>query len=138
MYCLRWAREDECTTGLKRTKRVLAQTMEGIESYLEFTVETGDDFEGGWLPTLDTSLKVDSGNQVDFKFYEKDTICKMALQSKSAMCENNKMQILSQEVVRRLYNTSDNQGADPGQLCSETEKWRIQCGSNPENYYQWH
>ena len=111
VFCLRWAREDAALSAVERTKNVLADSLKNIESYLEFTTETGDDFEGGWLPTLDFSLRVNNDNQVDYKFYEKETSCKMALQSKSAMCENNKMQILSQEVVRRLYNTRDNQGA---------------------------
>ena len=42
--------------------------MMGAESYLSFTVESGEDFEGGWLPTLDTNLKVNKANQVQFKF----------------------------------------------------------------------
>ena len=46
--------------------------MEGVENYLKFTGETGEDFEGGWLPTLDTNLKVTKENKVLFKMYEKD------------------------------------------------------------------
>ena len=45
-----------------------------VETYLKFTVESGEEFEGGWLPTLDTNLRVGGDRLVQFKFYEK-SIC---------------------------------------------------------------
>ena len=44
------------------TKRVLMKSMEDVEDYLRFTGETGEDFKGGWLPTLDTNLKMTRDN----------------------------------------------------------------------------
>ena len=80
-------------TPVERTRRVIAQTMCNIESYLDNTMETCEDFVYGWLPTLDTSLRVNNGNQVEFKFFEKETSCRTAaLQSQSAMCKNMRMQ----------------------------------------------
>ena len=60
-------------TGEARTRDILGSTMGNIESYLEFTVESGEQFEEGWLPTLDTSIKVNKDNKMEFKFYEKGT-----------------------------------------------------------------
>ena len=46
--------------------------MTGIESFLEFTIETGEDFDG-WLPSLDTYLAVEKDNTItyNYKLYEK-------------------------------------------------------------------
>ena len=94
-------------SGKGRTKHILGKTMEGMEDYLEFTVESGNEFEGGWLPTLDVNLKVIEGNQVQFKFYEKGTCSRKTVMMKSAMEENSKMKILSNDLIRRLGNTME-------------------------------
>ena len=87
------------------TKSIIAGSLEGIESYLGFTTEVGSEFPGGWLPTLDTSLKVDGNNRILYKFYEKPESAKNTVHFQSAMGENPKNKILSQEIVRRLMNT---------------------------------
>ena len=47
-YSLRWAMEDVDISPTERTKRVLSQTMEGVEQFLSFTFETCEDegFQG--------------------------------------------------------------------------------------------
>ena len=59
------------------------------------------------LPTHDTILKVTRDNKVVFKMYEKETCSKQTIHKKSAMGENMKNQILSQDLIRRLMNTSE-------------------------------
>ena len=81
--------------------------MDGIESYLKFTVESGEEFPEGWLPTLDTNLKVGEDRTIQYKYYEKETTAKMTVHKNSAMEENIKMQILANDVVRRLNNTQE-------------------------------
>ena len=58
VYCKKWEVEDQTISGEIRTKMILKETMEGVEDYLKFTVESCEDFGGvdGWLPTLDTAL----------------------------------------------------------------------------------
>ena len=112
VFCEQWKIEDGHLSGLEVTTRVLAKTMEGIETFLSFTMETGADFAGGWLPTLDTNLIVNSANQVQFKYFEKPTTTNRTLQKNSAMGENAKIQSLSQDMVRRLMNTSEMLGAE--------------------------
>ena len=97
-------------TPERRTKELLAKSMEGVESYLQFTMESGEDFEGGWLPTLDTSLKVGGDNQIMFKFYEKETTSKRTVQKRTAMEQNTKIQIVSNDLVRRMCNTMEELG----------------------------
>ena len=36
--------------------------MNGVEDFLDFTVESGEQFNDGWLPTLDTALRVGAKN----------------------------------------------------------------------------
>ena len=80
------------------TKRALAIPIKGIEAYLEFTMETGED-EG-----LDTCLHMAEDNTVQYKFYEKPTCSSKTVQAKTAMNENSKIQIVSNDLVRRLMN----------------------------------
>ena len=96
-YSRRGEGEDCSTSGEVRTKEIIAKTMAGIEDYLQYTAESGSEFPEGWLPTLDTSLKVDKTNQVKYRFYEKETAVKTTVQKESAMEENIKMQILAQD-----------------------------------------
>ena len=106
-FSLAWQEEDQKLSSTEITKRVLLKSMDGVENYLKFTGETGEDFEGGWLPTLDTNLKVTKENKVLFKMYEKETCSKQTIHKKSAMGENIKSQILSQDLIRILLNTSE-------------------------------
>ena len=86
--------------------------MMGIRDYLSFTVESGEEFEGGWLPTLDVNLLVDKANTVQFKFYEKTTCSKKTVQIDSAMEEDSKIQTVSNDLVRRLCNTRETMGPE--------------------------
>ena len=58
--------------------------MQGVEKYLKFTVESGVQYEGGWLPTLDLNLKVKEDNSIWYKFYEKDTCSSTTVMKRTA------------------------------------------------------
>ena len=64
------------------TKRVILGTLDEVEPFLRFTIESQEDFPTGWLPTLDTSLRVNGKNQIEFKFYEKPEASKKTVQMK--------------------------------------------------------
>ena len=74
---------------------------------LKLTTETGEE-EGGWLP-LDLQVRVKENNLVSFKYYEKPTVTNVMVQKRSAMGENEKVQILSNDMVRRLACTDPRQ-----------------------------
>ena len=63
-----WEKEDEGRSLLDITVEAIKGSMEGISSYLSFTLETGADYQDGWLPTLDTNLVVDDENQILYKY----------------------------------------------------------------------
>ena len=109
-YCVRWEKEDQELTNLEITKRVILGTLNTVEEYLEFTVETGEDYHDKWLPTLDTRLKVGENNQVLHGFYEKPTSSNLTVQRRTAMGEDAKIQVLSNDLVRRLKNNSEELG----------------------------
>ena len=83
--------------------------MNEIEDFLDFTVESGEQFTGGWLPTLDTSLRVGDKNRIEYKFYEKETTTKKTLQRRTAMEENIKIKIVANDIMRRLGNSMEEQ-----------------------------
>ena len=105
MFSKRWELEDNDKSPLQMTVEVLKETVKGVAEYLNFTFETGQDFEDGWLPTLDTNLRVTEGNQVEYKYFEKPTTTNTTLRKTTAMNENTKIQCLANDLVRRLLNT---------------------------------
>ena len=84
--------------------------MQDLEEFLNFTMETVDDFATGFLPTLDTDLGVTELNEVLYKFYEKPMCSNVCVQKLSAMDENSKVKTLSNELTRRLLNSSESLG----------------------------
>ena len=124
VFFQKWVVEDEELTPTERTKRVLAMTMQGVENFLKFTYETSED-EGfqGWLPTLDTCIRVGGGNVVEYKFFEKPTSSKRTVQSKTAMNENSKVQIVSNDMVRRLQNTME--GLGPSYMVAVVDQYAV-------------
>ena len=54
--------------------------------------------------------KVDRSNQVLFGFYEKPTSSNLTVQRRTAMGEDAKLQILSNDLIRRLKNNSEELG----------------------------
>ena len=81
--------------------------MQGLTDCLTFTVETEEDFEDGWLPTLDIKLRVDEENQIQYTFFEKPTGSDKCLQASTALNQNCLVRSLNNEVMRRLGNMSD-------------------------------
>ena len=110
-YSKRWELEDKDLTRMEVTKRILQGTMTGLESYLVFNMETGDDFDG-WLPTLDTNLMVNDSNIILFKYFEKPKSSNSVLLSRTAMPEDSKMRSLSNDLIRRMLNTSKRVSVD--------------------------
>ena len=50
---------------------------------------------------------MEEDNTVMYKFYEKETTTSQTMQKSSAMEENCKIQILANDMVRRLANTRE-------------------------------
>ena len=92
----------------------------------------------GWLPTLDTCIRVEENNEINYKYYEKETCSKITVQNKTEMNENSKIQIISNYLIRRLLNTREELGEEYKMAVVEqyTTKWLFK-GANKEDFEKW-
>ena len=91
-----------------RTINELVKAMCSLVDYLVFEGEGPDMFENRKLPTLDTELWYDAElNEVLYSFFEKPMCPNKVLQKSTALPETCLRSSLTQEVVRRLKNTSE-------------------------------
>ena len=100
--------EDKDRTGLEITKDILDESMQEVFPYLNFTTEVGEG-EEEWLPTVDIMMRIEPNNILSYKYFEKTTTTNAMIQKRSALDENSKIQILSNELMRRLANTDSRQ-----------------------------
>ena len=91
----------------ERTACEMKKVMDSIFSNLSFEMETPMMFENGRLPTLDFVCWVSNENKVLYSFYEKPMARKTLIQRKSALGENVKIASLTQNLIRRMKNTSE-------------------------------
>ena len=93
-----WSKEDELqeetkTTCEEVTIREFGAALNSLTGFLKYTFETEDDFEDGYVPTLDTKLKVDpQANRYVHTYYEKPMNCRWVLPFKTAMDPGTKRQ----------------------------------------------
>ena len=62
-HSYKWVREDmeSGKSATKRTAEVLVDMMNSVYHFLNFTIEVGEDFKTGTLPSLDTEIGVEAG-----------------------------------------------------------------------------
>ena len=77
--------------------------MNSVNDNLRFTTEAPEDFENNRLPTLDFVIWMVAG-LLYHTYYEKAMKNQLTVMQRSAMSENQKMAILSNELVRRVSN----------------------------------
>jgi hypothetical protein len=75
-------------TGLQKTVEIIKNMMNSICDFLVLTMESGDDFPDGRLPTLDLNIWVGEDNVTRYIFFEKPMASSMVIQRRSAMPEN--------------------------------------------------
>ena len=94
-------------TDTEKTAQVVISMMNDTHAFLNFTSETSEDFADNHLPTLHFALWVGEDNLTRYEFWEKPTTINQVLHAQTALSENTKMQSLSNEVIRRMRNTSE-------------------------------
>ena len=90
----------------RRTAKVLVAMMNDVFHFMNFTIELGEDFQDGKLPSLDTEIWVEDGWRVMHGFFEKTMSTNLMVEAGSALSREVKLATLSEEVARRLRNTS--------------------------------
>ena len=88
-----------------RTMKVIQQIANSIEDMIEMTIDVPTNHDDGKVPMLDVKAWINNDNNVFYEFYEKPTKNRLVISKTSAMPVKKKIQILSQEVFRRLHNT---------------------------------
>ena len=90
----------------RRTANVLVGMMNSVFPFLNFTIELGEDFSDGKLPSLDIAIWVVADRLIMYEHYEKTMASNLLVEAKSALSLEVKQATLSEEVARRLRNTS--------------------------------
>ena len=107
-YTKSWEEEDNRSgkSAARRTAEVLVAMMNDVFPFLNLTIELGEDFIDGKLPSLDTKIWVVDGWIIMYKFFEKTMATNLMVEAGSALSNEVKLATLSEEVARRLRNTS--------------------------------
>ena len=97
-------KEQEGETTNQRMARICNIAMNDINPELEFTVETADDFEDKKLPTLDFCIWQEEDGSINHTYYQKPIKSPYVIMERSSMSKQQKLQILANEMTRRLSN----------------------------------
>ena len=129
-----WREEDERMRYSKERKTCfeVLKIMNSVFKDIKFTVEAEEDFKTSRIPTLDFEMWLEKAEskerdtaeekdakeirkgKVIYSFYEKEMSSNFCIMENTAMSWNQKRASLSQEVIRRMLNTSE--------LVSQTER----------------
>ena len=94
----------------QKTAKEFRKILDSFSPELKSTTETCDDFENGRCATLDFECWLEDdgkgGQKILYSYFEKLVSKKTAIMKKSALGENMKISSLTQEVIRRMKNTS--------------------------------
>ena len=106
-YTRTWEEEDRSSgrSASRRTALVLIEMMNDVFRFLNFTIELGEDFADGKLPSLDTNIWVSRGMTILYEFFEKSMASNLMVEARSALSKDVKLATLSEEIARRLRNT---------------------------------
>ena len=85
--------------------------MNSLCSDMKFTFETQHDFQNDFLPTLDFQVRLfhdrETGcQQLEYMFFKNPMSSKHGILQTSALSDVIKTNTITQEVIRRLRNTS--------------------------------
>ena len=88
------------------TVRVLTEVADSILDMISFTSDIPSNHSDGMLPVLDIKVKLDFNNEVVFDYFEKPTKTDQVILASSALSWRQKKDIHTNELIRRLRNTS--------------------------------
>ena len=80
--------------------------MNDVFTFLKFTTELAEHFPDNKLPSLDTNVWVADKLTILFEYYGKPMATNLMVQAESALSKDIKLSSLSEEITRRLRNTS--------------------------------
>ena len=96
----------------QRTKEEILKTLNEVITTLKFTVETQEEYESGYMPTLDTQTRVGKNRKISFKYYSKPMASNLVIQLGTALSQQTIFSSLRQDLCRRLGNTGTMEGSE--------------------------
>lgn len=120
-------------TGSQRMARVCLPCMNYINEDLAFTVECEDHFPEKRLPTLDFYLWV-VGGLLLWSYFEKSLRSQLMIMKRSAQGEQQKMDILSNELIRRMSNVCED--IDPSEKIAIVDHYTKQLKNSGYSWLQ--
>ena len=69
-------------------------------------MESSYDYVDGFVPTLDTSVKMCNDGHVEYRFFKKPMAPKRVMMKQAALSEQTQFNSLSNDLIRRLMSTS--------------------------------
>ena len=88
--------------------RVCNEAMNGINSDLKFTVECQEEYENERLPTLDFAIWQDQNGVLSHTYFQKEMKTPYVISARSAISNQQRVQIMANELTRRLWNVDKN------------------------------
>ena len=89
-----------------RMSRLCLPAINSINRDLVFTSEIPEEFKDNKLPTLDFYLWLCKNGQANWSYFQKLMKTPLVLMEQSAMGDQQRHSILSNELIRRLSNTN--------------------------------
>ena len=93
-----WELEDRGSgkSATRRSAEVIIGMMNSVFPFLNFTIEVGEDFVNGKLPSLDLEVWVQDGWKVLFNFFEKTMASNLMVEAESALSREVKKATLTE------------------------------------------
>ena len=85
---------------------IIRDMGEASSTWMKFTIDGEDDHKDRRVPMLDICCWRTGPKTIIHGFYEKPMTSNLVILAKSATPQNGKMATLSQEIIRRMRNTS--------------------------------
>ena len=101
--------------------------MNDVFPFLNFTIELGEDFHDGKLPSLDTTVWVENGWKILFEFFEKTMATNLMVEAKSALSNEVKMATLSEKTQEFKPGARQSQKAGNSResVYQDDDKWPL-------------
>ena len=92
----------------KHTRTEVAKLMNSVYTFINFTTEVEEDYEDQYMPTLYLKIRMmEDTKQITYRFFEKEMANPQCINRHSAMSYQSRQSVLSQEILRRMLNTSE-------------------------------
>ena len=97
----------------QRMARICLDVMNSINPDLCFTVECQEEYQNERLPTLDFNIWQEEEGTLNHSYFQKGMKTPLLISARSGMGGQQKIQILANELTRRIYNINkDKNGKD--------------------------